>query len=136
VGVPLGCVAGIAVTVAAARPLGIAATAGVHSALYFAVFVAFTAWALVRGAPRSAIELLPATAAALLLIPISSLLYRQEFPITVPLVDAMAVVATVFISFAWRAAMRRSQSDPRDSVWATGAGAPDERGALAESTGP
>ena len=38
VGVPLSCIAGIAATVAAAKPLGLAATPAPHSGIYFAVF--------------------------------------------------------------------------------------------------
>jgi len=117
VGVPLGCVAGIAVTVAAAKPLGLAATPGLHSAIYFAVFVSFTAWSLLRGAPRAALELLPATAAALLLIPTASLAYMGSHPPAVPLLDAMAIAAVVFIAFAWRSALSRARSHPRDSIW-------------------
>lgn len=118
VGVPFGCVAGIATTVAAAKPLGFAATAGLHSAIYFAVFTAFTAWALLRGAPRAALELLPATAAALLLVPAASLIYLEAFPPSVPLVDALAIAAVAFVALAWRSAAQRARSLPRDSVWA------------------
>ena len=118
VGVPLGCIAGIAATVAAAKPLGVTATAGMHSAIYYAVFVVFTFWALLRGAPRSAGELMPATALALMAIPIASVIYRGSFPTSVPLVDGMAALAAIAIIMAWRSASRRTKSEPRDSVWA------------------
>jgi hypothetical protein len=51
VGVPLGCVAGTAVTLAAAKLVGSGASHGLHSAIYYAVFVVMTGWALMR-APR------------------------------------------------------------------------------------
>ncbi len=118
VGVPLGCIAGIAVTLAAARPLGLEATRDWHSAIYYAVFVAFTAWALMRGAPRASAELLPVTALAFLLMPLSSLIYSGSFPVSVPLVDAFAVAGAGTALFARSHALRRSRSNPRDSVWA------------------
>ncbi len=127
VGGPLGCVAGIAVTVAAAKPLSLAATPGVHSAIYFAIFVSFTAWSLLRGAPRAALELLPATAAALLLIPAASLAYLTSHPHAVPLVDTMAIAAAVLTVLAWRSALHRARSQPRDSIWAFPALLPPNR---------
>jgi uncharacterized iron-regulated membrane protein len=118
VGVPLGCIAGISVTVAAAKPLGLAASEGLHAAIYYAVFLAFTAWALRRGAARAAIELLPATAAAMLLIPVATLTSLGRHPASEPLVDLVALAAAAILIFARRAAVARARSGPRDSIWA------------------
>ena len=117
VGVPLGCVAGISATVAAAKPLGLSADAELHSAIYYAVFVAFTGWSLLRGGPRAAIELLPATALAFLLVPVASLLFREEFSNTGWLLDILSVFGAVGALLMWRSARRRAASPPNDSVW-------------------
>ncbi len=132
VGVPLGCVAGIAVTVAAAKPLGLDATAGLHSAIYYLVFVAFTGWALMRGAPRAAVELMPATALSLLTVPLASLVHLRAFPVTVPLVDVIALAAAAFALVAWRSAVRRVRALPRDSVWSLQSGRTEPLSAQAE----
>lgn len=118
VGVPLGCIAGIAVTLAASRPLGIGASMELHSAIYFSVFVAFTVWALLRGAPRSSGELLLATAGAFALMPLSSLAYVRVFPHGGSLVDVLAVAGAALALFARRQSIRRGRATPRDSVWA------------------
>ncbi|WP_374408444.1 hypothetical protein [Pelagerythrobacter sp.] len=120
VGVPLSCIAGISAMVAAAKPLGIDATTGIHSAIYYAVFLAFTAWALLRGAPRAAIELIPMTGAAFTLVPIATLLFGANFPAKVWLVDVLALVSALALIPAWRAAVRRAKALPRDSVWSFG----------------
>ncbi|WP_084592225.1 PepSY-associated TM helix domain-containing protein [Novosphingobium sp. MBES04] len=117
VGVPLGCVAGIAVTLAAAKPLGTEATAGIHSAIYYVVFTGFVAWALVRGAARGARELLPAAALALLTIPLASLAFLDLHPWSQPLVDAVSVALAASLTLAARATHRRARNGPRDSVW-------------------
>jgi uncharacterized iron-regulated membrane protein len=57
VGVPLGSIAGISVTLAAAKLLGSHASYGMHSAIYYALFLIATGWALARGAARSGVEL-------------------------------------------------------------------------------
>lgn len=125
VGVPIGCVAGISVTIAAAKwlPPGLDDLASWHSRIYYAVFALAVAWALIRGAARSGSELLWAAAAATALIPIASLTAAAgngwNHGGTTLLVDIVAVVGT--IAFAWmaRAAYRRALSGPRDSVWST-----------------
>lgn len=116
-GVPLGCVAGIAVTLAAAKPLGIEATAGIHSAIYYAVFTGFVAWALVRGAARAALELVPAAALAFLTIPLASMAFIDIHPWSQPLVDAVSVALAASLALAARAARHRARHGPRDSIW-------------------
>ena len=117
VGVPLGCMAGISVTVAAAKPLGLAASEGIHSAIYYAAFLGMTGWALLRGAPRASIELIPATMVAMLLVPLASLYALTSHPWQVPVVDLASLAIAGGLWFAWRSMLRRAQNGPRDSVW-------------------
>ncbi|MCB2060032.1 MAG: PepSY-associated TM helix domain-containing protein [Novosphingobium sp.] len=118
VGVPLGCVAGIAVTVAAAKPLGLSASPAIHSVIYYAVFLAFVVWALVRGAARAGIEQLPAAAGAMLLVPLATLAAMGSHPAIVWAVDVTALAIALALLAAWRSARQRARSGPRDSVWA------------------
>jgi len=123
IGVPLGCIAGIAVTVAAAKwlPVGLENLAAWHSRIYYAVFLAAVAWALVRGAAQSGTELLWAAALATALIPIASLVAAVSngwnHGGNTRLVDIVALAGA--IAFAWmaRAAHHRALNGPRDSVW-------------------
>lgn len=117
VGVPLGCMAGIAVTIAAAKPLGLDASTALHSAIYYAVFLAFTAWALARGAARASLELIPATALAFLAIPLATLASIAVHPPVVIPVDLIAIVLAVSLLLSWRTARHRIGKGPRDSVW-------------------
>ncbi|MCC2977949.1 PepSY domain-containing protein [Sphingomonas sp. PL-96] len=117
VGVPLGCVAGIAVTIAAAKPMGLDASEELHSAIYYAVFLAFTAWALVRGGARGALELLPATAGTLMLIPVATLACLGAHPPRELLVDLLALVGAGSAMLMWRMTRRRLRTGPTDSVW-------------------
>jgi len=118
VGVPLGCMAGISLTVAAAKPLGIAATETIHSLIYYGAFLAIVGWALLRGAARAGVELLYVAAASMFAVPLATLLSAPHHPATVLFVDATAVVAAVILLWAARASRRRSTAGPRDSVWA------------------
>ena len=120
VGVPLGCIAGISVTLAAAKPLAEAATPGLHSAIYHAVFLAFVGWALLRGPARSGAELALAAAIATALVPLASMLagagwYGGGASI---LVDLVAVAIAGGLLLAMRSARRRAALGARDSVWA------------------
>jgi hypothetical protein len=123
VGVPLGCIAGISVTVAAAKwlPAGLESLAAWHSRVYYAVFLLAVAWALVRGAARSGTELLWAAALATALIPITSLTaavgHGWNHGGDTLLIDIVAIAGV--LAFAWmaRAAHRRALNGPRDSIW-------------------
>lgn len=119
VGAPLGCVAGIAVTLAAAKLLGQHATAANHSLIYYAVFLAFTAYAQIRGAARSGVELLAATAVALVSIPFASLVAGPRWYAdgAMILVDITAVALSGGLALCWRASRERARSGPVDSVW-------------------
>ena len=120
VGVPLGCIAGISLTLAAAKLLGEGATSGVHSAIYYLVFLAFTAVALLRGAARSGVELALAAALATVCIPLASALsgsdwYQNGASVAV---DLAAVAIAGVLLLAMQSARRRAMSGTRDSIWA------------------
>lgn len=117
VGVPLGCMAGISVTVAAAKPLGIGGQEGWHSMIYYAVFLAFTFWALIRGAPRASIELTVGCIAAMLCIPAATILTMASHPPVVLLVDLVAILIAAALALTLKSAFRRIRHGPRDSVW-------------------
>lgn len=124
VGVPLGCVAGISLTVAAAKwlPAGASDLAAWHSRIYYLVFVAAIFWALARGAARSGAPLLWAAAAATAAIPISSLLSTVlgsgwSHDGASRLVDLVAVAGAAALGIGARAVRRRAVSGPRDSIW-------------------
>ncbi|WP_232495541.1 PepSY-associated TM helix domain-containing protein [Novosphingobium kaempferiae] len=117
VGVPLGCMAGISVTLAAAKVMGASATEGRHSLVYHVVFAGFVLWALLRGSARGAVELLPVTALAMLSIPFATLLFASVHPAEMVVVDLMAGTAAAALVLAWNATRRRVGNGPRDSVW-------------------
>jgi uncharacterized iron-regulated membrane protein len=117
VGVPLGCISGISLTVAGAKLLGAAATPGSHSLIYHVTFFGFVFWAIVRGSARSAVELLPATALAMACIPAVTILVRSTHPAEVLLVDCVAAGAAAVLLAAWTATRRRAALGPTDSVW-------------------
>lgn len=125
VGVCLGCVAGLSLTIAAAKPLAgrVEHLAEWHSAIYYAVFLAAVAWAQVRGAARGAAELLYASALATLAIPLASLLHgtaRWELRGGLVLVDASAIALAAGLLLMARATQRRIGAAPRDSIWYAG----------------
>lgn len=119
VGVPLGCIAGISATVAAAKLIGAGASYGLHSAIYYAVFLAFTAYALARGAARSGVELSVAAGVATLLVPLASLIASGHWRSAgdAILVDLVALAGAGVLLLAMRSARYRAQFGARDSVW-------------------
>lgn len=120
VGVSLGCIAGISLTIAAAKLLGDAATSTLHAWIYYVTFLAFTGYALLRGAARSGFELTLAGAASMLAIPLASLSAGRGWYDTSGLltVDAVAVLLAVLLFIAAQRARRRAAEGPQDSVWA------------------
>jgi len=125
VGVSLGCVAGISATLAAAKwlPALVGDLKAWHTGIYYAVFVAAVAWAFARGASRGAVELLVASAALTLLIPLSSLAGHWNIggtwshPGSWP-VDATALLAVPVLLHLARHTRRRMRQGHNDSVWA------------------
>ncbi|SEN69067.1 Uncharacterized iron-regulated membrane protein [Sphingomonas gellani] len=125
-GVPLGCVAGISVTIAAAKWLSpdLPALAAWHSRIYYLVFVGAIVWALVRGPARAGPVLLWFAAGTALLIPatslVSTLLRRGWHPAAVfSPVEVIAIFAALALALTARSAQRRAAGAPRDSVWST-----------------
>ncbi len=126
VGVPLGCIAGISLTIAAAKWLSpaLADLAAWHSRLYYAVFLGAVGWALWRGAARSGAELLWFSAVATLAVPVTSLSSGLlgagwSHDGATRLVDLVAILGAVSFAIMARATRRRASEGPRDSVWST-----------------
>ena len=128
IGVPLGCVAGISLTIAAAKwlPYWVDNPALWHSAIYYVVFLAAIAWALIRGVATAAVELLLAAALMTLMIPVTSLLSllnaglgwnHHDYSLTVDLVALAGVLALILLSFKTAARIKRA---PEDSIWSVG----------------
>ncbi len=119
VGVPLGCIAGISATLAAAKLLGPSGSYGIHSAVYYAVFILFTAWALLRGAARAGSELSIAGAACMLAVPAASMLRGRSLYDAgeLYLVDFTAVLLAIGLLFIANSARRRAKAGATDSVW-------------------
>jgi uncharacterized iron-regulated membrane protein len=124
VGVPLGCVAGISLTIAAAKwlPAELADLGAWHSRIYYLVFVAAVGWALVRGAARGGAELAWCAAAATAVVPLTTLLSVASgsgwsHDGASRLVDLVAAIGAIGLAFVARASRRRARQGPRDSVW-------------------
>ena len=124
VGVPLGCIAGISATIAAAKllPVDLASPVAWHSRIYYTVFVLAVAWALVREAARSGPELLRVSAAATALIPLTSLASNLtngwSHDDATRLVDLVATIGAISLAIMAHGAKRRAIEGPHDSVWA------------------
>ncbi|CAG0965227.1 hypothetical protein MTYP_00953 [Methylophilaceae bacterium] len=127
VGVCLGCVCGISLTIVAGKWLyGHVADLTVwHQLVYYIVFFASIGWAFLRGAARAAINLLWLAAVGTFAIPLTTLL-AWSFPAlglwghtsSASLgVDMTALVGT--LCFTWMAYVtaRRVKHGPADSVW-------------------
>lgn len=121
VGVPLGSIAGISVTLAAAKLLGSHASYAMHSVIYYTLFLIATGWALARGAARSGVELAILGAVAMLCIPAASLIAGTSWydAPALMLVDLTAVLLAVLLFLSARAAARRAAAGQRDSIWST-----------------
>ncbi|MFT3719672.1 PepSY-associated TM helix domain-containing protein [Pseudorhodoferax sp.] len=125
VGVCIGCVAGISLTLAAAKwlPGRVQDMAAWHAGLYYAVFFGCVAWAFARGAARAAAPLLWLAVACTLAIPASSLLgwlapgsgaWADGAPWGV---DATALAGALALAWMARATARRVRCGPADSIW-------------------
>jgi len=125
VGVTLGCVAGISLTIAAAKilPYWVEDARFWHSTIYYAVFVAAIAWALLRGVANGAVELLLAAALATVMIPAISLISllspdwgwnHYDYSLGI---DFIALIGTGLLYGLARKAATRIKRAPRDSIW-------------------
>ncbi len=127
VGVCLGCVAGISLTIAAAKGLHghVVDLNHWHELIYYVVFLGSVAWAFAWGAARSAVHLLWLCAAATMAIPLTTLtalLFPASGMWAHGSAAAIGVDVVAFIGalcFAWMAAttQRRITTGPADSIW-------------------
>jgi len=127
VGVCLGAVCGISLTIVAAKWLHgrVDDLSTWHQILYYAVFFGAIAWAFRIGAARSAVHLLWLAAAVTFAIPATSLLAWLLPSLglwahggTAALgVDATALAGGLCFAWLARATARRVAHGPQDSVW-------------------
>lgn len=133
VGICLGCVCGISLTIVGGKWLHAHAANAYawHQILYYAAFFASIAWAFARGGARAAVHLLYAAAAVTLAIPLTSLLawvfpalgmWAHTSPATLG-VDATALVGALCFARMARATARRVRDGATDSVWSARASA-------------
>lgn len=135
VGVCLGCVCGVSLTIVGGKWLHgyVGDLHAWHQALYYTAFFASIAWAFLRGGAQAAVHLLWVAAALTLAIPVTTLLawsipslgWWAHTSVAALGVDVTAFVgALVFAGLAW-VTSRRVQHGASDSVWsAHGATAP------------
>ena len=129
IGVSLGCVAGISASIAAAKLLpqwDVQASAW-HTGIYYALFGLAVVWSFVRGAAKSAVELLYLCAAATLLIPLFSLLsallpgFGWNHGGSTYVIDLVALAGVVSLIFlARKTSVRIHRGAPQDSIWFVG----------------
>ena len=128
VGVSLGCVAGISITIAAAKILpSVTENLGVwHSWIYYLVFLGAIAWAFLRGTARSAVELQLLAAACTLAIPLASLTGAFIPGIGwnaggyTSIVDVTALVGACLLIYTATKTRSRIRKSPVDSIWHAG----------------
>lgn len=134
VGVSLGCICGISLTIAAARWLhgNVESLASWHQAVYYAVFLGCIGWAFRRGAARAAPDLLWAASAATAAITLSSLLAWllpgaggwTSGSIDALTVDLVALAGAVVFAQLARLTRRRTRAMAADSVWCAASDSP------------
>lgn len=125
IGVSLGCVAGISLTIAAAKvlPLLTENTSVAHTSVYYASFLAAIGWALLRGVARGSVDLLVAAAIASAMIPLVSLLaalvpgFGWNHPDQSMIVDLVAAVGAAALFVLATKTAARSRGAPVDSIW-------------------
>lgn len=127
VGVCLGCVCGVSLTIVASKWLHgqVADLAAWHRGLYYLMFFAALAWAFVRGGARAGVGLLWLASALTLAIPLTSLLawllpalglWTHTSMATLG-VDVTALFGALALAAMARAAHRRVHGGAQDSVW-------------------
>ncbi|TXS94031.1 PepSY domain-containing protein [Parahaliea maris] len=129
VGVTLGCISGISVTIAAAKalPVLVSQPGHWHTAIYYAVFLAALGWAFLRGTARGAVGLLRASALATALIPAASLTVALlpgsgwNHSDSALVVDLVAAIGALGLALLAGRTARRISSAPQDSIWYVGA---------------
>lgn len=128
VGVTLGCVAGLSLTLVAGKVLygHVADLNNWHRYVYYSVFLGSVGWTLLRGAPRAAVGLLWLAAGATLLIPLSSaagwclpaLGWWAHADSAALGVDLLGLTGAFCFAGMAHATAHRVKHGPRDSVWA------------------
>lgn len=128
IGVTAGCMAGISLTIAAAKWLpGRVADVGTwHTGIYYVTFLGAIAWAFARGSARAASELLLAAALATAAIPLTSALCAAglldsgwnhgDSGMLIDLVAAAGAIAFLALASVSRTRALRGR---RDSVWSS-----------------
>lgn len=127
VGVCLGCVAGISLTIVAAKWLHgrVADLNYWHKLIYYVVFLGSVAWAFAWGAARSAMHLLWLCAGATMAIPLTTLA-ALLFPalgmwahgsVATLGVDIVAFIGALCFAWIAIATTRRIRKGPVDSIW-------------------
>lgn len=141
VGVCLGCVTGISLSLASAKWLhgwGLPSQ-NWHITAYYLVFLACVGWALWRGAARAAVDLLGLAALATLLIPLASLLawFWPDCPWWVHrdwtslAVDLVALLGAGLLAGLARFTARRLCAAAPDGIWTLATTSPGSRGEVA-----
>lgn len=127
VGICLGCVAGLSLTIVAAKWLHgrVADLNAWHAYIYYAVFLGSITWAFAWGAARSAVHLTWLCAAFTVAIPLTTLL-AWAFPMlgmwahgsaaTVG-VDVVAFIGALCFAWIATATAWRVKHGPADSIW-------------------
>ncbi|QDQ80203.1 PepSY-associated TM helix domain-containing protein [Paraburkholderia megapolitana] len=127
VGVSLGCIAGISLTLVAGKLLSgrVADLHAWHIGIYYSVFLASIVWAFVRGAARGSIELLGLATCATAAIPLASVLgwlapssglWGSTTADTIG-IDIGAAIGALCFAWMWRKTAQRVASGRTDSVW-------------------
>ena len=125
IGVCLGCVGGLSLTIAAGKWLNglVSDLHAWHWGIYYAAFLGACAWAFLRGAAKAGVELLWASATATAAIPATTLLgwlapglglWASTGLIGV---DLVALAGALGLAAMARRMARRVRTGPQDSVW-------------------
>jgi hypothetical protein len=132
VGVTLGCICGISLTLAAGKLLAgrVGDLHAWHVGIYYTTFVGAIAWAMLRGAARGSVQLLALATVATAAIPLASLVGALAASSGLwfsadagPLgVDIGAALGALCFAWMWRKTRQRVGSERVDSVWSMRAG--------------
>lgn len=130
VGVTLGCICGISLTLAAGKLLAarVDSLHAWHVGIYYTVFVGAIVWAMARGAARGSVELLALATLSTAAIPLLSLvgalapssgLWFSADAGAIG-VDTGAALGALCFAWMWRKTRQRIHSERVDSVWSAG----------------
>jgi uncharacterized iron-regulated membrane protein len=132
VGVTLGCICGMSLTLAAAKALAgrVGDLHAWHVGIYYTTFVAAIVWAMARGAARASVELLALAALSTAAIPLASVagwlapssgLWFSADAHAIG-VDVGAALGASCFAWMWHKTRQRVASARTDSVWSLRAG--------------